>query len=71
MTPKGLMTLGSVVYICAAIGAALGAMYIVLGLVLFGGLLFGKGYGIWEERSRKPKTQGPPDAWFYYKEDGE
>lgn len=75
MTPKGFMLLGTLVGIVASVVEI--ASYTGISVAVFafaGGSLFGKGYGIWEERSRKRKTPrrqkaGPPDAWFYYDED--
>ena len=58
MTPKSLMILGTICISVAAICAAIAAEYapssayplVIIGVA--GGALFGKGYGIWEERQK-------------------
>ena len=72
MKARGLMIVGISAALVASIAEIAGNQAISVSMLAFaGGALFGKGYGIWEERSRKPKPQMPPNAWFYYKEDGE
>ena len=55
MSPKGLMTLGVATGLVAIVCSLL-AMRIDGGIVILtfaGGMMFGKGYGVWEERSRR------------------
>ena len=52
MSPKSLMTLGAFV---AAVSVAISFVFIAGPFTIMafaGGALFGKGYGIWEERQR-------------------
>lgn len=54
MTPKGYMLLGAIIagtIAAANIVADLTGPFLVL--MFGGGALFGKGYGIWEERNRR------------------
>lgn len=50
MTPKSLMILGAVVAIIAFSSGLLGTD--TLALSFAAGAMFGKGYGVWEERGR-------------------
>jgi hypothetical protein len=58
MTPRGYMWLGVFVIIMAS---AIGVLYagdplMVIWIAFAGGCVFGKGYGIWEERkNRRPQ----------------
>jgi hypothetical protein len=54
MTTKSYMLLGFAVFICASTIEVVGADFVSVAVFAFaGGALFGKGYGIWEERQRK------------------
>ena len=59
MTPKQYMVLGAGVGLVAA-GLATFADLSIFAMVCFAaGALFGKGYGIWEERERPPHPASP------------
>lgn len=53
MTPCSLMVLGALVSIASALhGTVSGPDYSSMLLMFGGGALFGKGYGVWEERAK-------------------
>lgn len=59
MRPMFLMILGSVIGIPLSAAMAVFPEVVNLPLVLFAaGALLGKGYGVWEERSRRPTPPG-------------
>jgi hypothetical protein len=55
MTPKQLMTLGISAAVVAAM-AEYAAPQSAVVMLFAAGALFGKGYGIWEERERRKRT---------------
>jgi len=51
MNPGGYMILGSLIIAGCAVASALGHDVLIVGFAA--GALFGKGYGIWEERAER------------------
>jgi hypothetical protein len=56
MRPRSLMLMGAFVGILGGLATAVlhtgsGGLPV---LIFAGGMVFGKGYGVWEERARKP-----------------
>ena len=52
MKPNALMAVGASIALLSIIASAIHSAPALVTLGVGGGMLFGKGYGIWEERSR-------------------